>query len=71
MAKTEKRTGGSYRSLGTTADGVVILAPKLAPTHFKPGEIRKTVARLTRDTGRGAFAPKTDEAEDEAESQIP
>lgn len=38
-----------YRSLGTTSDGVVILAPKLAPTHFKPGDIRKIVAEMKRD----------------------
>lgn len=45
MAKTSRRAG-SYRSLGTMPDGVVILTPKLPPTHFEPGEIREILASL-------------------------
>ena len=54
MTKTEKRaTAGSYRSMGTTPDGVTILAPKLAPTHFKAGQIRSTIAKLGRNATTG------------------
>ncbi|AWB20673.1 hypothetical protein DA075_06855 [Methylobacterium currus] len=50
MAKIAKRAGPRpYRSLGTTSDGVVILTPKVAPTHFKAGEIRRIIARLKRE----------------------
>ncbi len=50
MVKTMKRTGTRpYRSLGTTSDGVVILTPKVAPTHFKAGEIRRIVAKSKRE----------------------
>lgn len=55
MAKTAKRTGPRpYRSLGTTSDGVVILTPKVAPTHFKAGEIRRIVAKLKREEAERA-----------------
>lgn len=59
MTKIAKRTDvASYRSMGTTPDGVVILAPKLAPTHFKAGEIRTTMARLRRNVATGQFEPE-------------
>jgi hypothetical protein len=59
MANTAKRTRARpYQSLGTTSDGVVILAPKLAPTHFKPGDIRRIVDEMKRDeAGREPTAP--------------
>ncbi len=52
MTKSDVKKVGTtaYRTLGTMPDGVVILAPKLAPTHFKVGQIRSTIAKLVRAT---------------------
>lgn len=59
MTKSDaKRVGiNAYRTLGTMPDGVVILAPKLAPTHFKVGQIRSTIAKLGRATADAKVAP--------------
>jgi hypothetical protein len=62
--KTVKRAGARpYRSLGTTSDGVVILTPKVAPTHFKAGEIRRIVAKLRREEADRAVDEATVQAD--------
>lgn len=59
MTKSDAKRAGTaaYRTLGTMPDGVVILAPKLAPTHFKVGQIRSTIAKLVRATTDAPSAP--------------
>ncbi len=49
--KKNKRvsSSGSYRTLGTLSDGVVLLAPKVKATHFTSAEIRETIAKVLRD----------------------
>lgn len=54
MAKGMKT--GSYRSVGTTYDGVRILAPKTKPTHFTASEIRTMIAKVRRESEAGKFA---------------
>jgi len=39
----------SYRVVGSTSDGVKILAPETKPTHFTSGEIRETIERVRRE----------------------
>lgn len=59
MTKSDAKRVGvtAYRTLGTMPDGVVILAPKLAPTHFKVGQIRSTIAKLARATADAEASP--------------
>lgn len=59
MTKSDAKRSGAvaYRTLGTMPDGVVILAPKLAPTHFKVGQIRSTIAKLGRATADAQASP--------------
>ena len=60
MTKSDAKRVGitAYRTLGTMPDGVVILAPKLAPTHFKVGQIRSTIAKLGRATTDAQGSPR-------------
>jgi|tagenome__1003787_1003787.scaffolds.fasta_scaffold16758599_2 hypothetical protein len=39
---------GSYKIVGSTSDGVKILAPKTKPTHFTRQEIRETISSVVR-----------------------
>ena len=61
MAKTPKRTSTtSYRSVGTTYDGVTILKPKTRPTQFTTRQIRTAIAQVLRDGAGAGVARKRD-----------
>ena len=46
LKTTRARPTSAYRPLGTLADGVVVLQPKVKPTHFTNSEIRKTIKKI-------------------------
>ena len=46
---SKNRSRTHYRSVGTTYDGVRILAPKTKPTHFTTREIRRTIEKVLRE----------------------
>jgi hypothetical protein len=50
MAKDALAKNGSYRVSGRTRDGVEILTPNTAPSHFTPREIQNVITRLVRSS---------------------
>jgi hypothetical protein len=46
---TKSRRSGDYEVIGTTSDGVRILAPKTKATHFTARQIRRTIAELRKE----------------------
>lgn len=54
MAKESKgKKASAYRSVGTTSDGVRVIAPKLKPTSFTSAQIRTTIRQVLRDHRAG------------------
>ena len=51
MAKKQyvlRAQSGSYRVAGQKSDGVKILTPNTAPTHFTRQEIKSTITKVLR-----------------------
>ncbi|MEX6880713.1 hypothetical protein AB2C45_34145, partial [Pseudomonas aeruginosa] len=67
-AAVQESTGGmraeDYESIGTTYDGVRVLAPKTKSTNFTTEEIREAVKKaIAEDAGRTALNPPAREGE--------
>ncbi len=58
MAKTsvKGKAAGSYRSVGTTYDGVKVIKPKTKPTHFTAAQVKSAVAKAMKELEAGKKA---------------